>query len=65
MVSKESTIAELIANPNFDVINPKVIKTNGEIIITTKSHIVNLFSLPAQIALIEFAARAVKTALIM
>ena len=62
ITSKESMVAALIVNPNFDVTNPKVIKTIGEIIITGKSHIVNLFSLLAQTALIELAKRAIKTA---
>mgnify|MGYP001563296373 CR=1 FL=1 len=64
MVSNESTVAELTAKPSFVVANPKVMKTNGEIITTNKSHIVSLFSLLAQIALMEFAARAIRTALI-
>lgn len=63
MVSNESMVAELTERPNLDVANPKVIKTSGEMTITAKSHIVNLFSLLAQIALKEFAARAIRTAL--
>ena len=62
MVNNESTVAELKVNPNFDVTNPKVIKTNGEMIISAKSHIVNFSSFPAQIALIELAMRATETA---
>ena len=62
ITSKESMIADPKANPNLETTNPKVIKTIGEIIITAKSHIVILFSLLAQIALMELAKRATETA---
>jgi hypothetical protein len=51
-----------MASPNFAVTKPKVIKTNGEIIISANSQIENLLSLLAQTALTEFAARAIRTA---
>jgi len=48
------------------VTKPKVTKTIGEITITATNHgEKNLFSLPAQTALIEFAATATRTAVIM
>jgi hypothetical protein len=65
MVNSESTVPEVTANPIFEVTNPKVIKTSGEIIIRARSQIENLFALLAQIALMELAARAIKTALII
>lgn len=63
IVNNESTIAELMDNPNFEVTNPKVIKTKGEIITNNKSHIENLlpFSV-AQMTLIELASTATETA---
>lgn len=66
MVNNESIVAELAASPTFDVTNPKVMKTSGEIIKSNKNHIeVNLFSLLAQIALIELAVTAITTVLII
>jgi len=55
-------VAELTESPSFDVTNPKVIKTSGEITSNAKNQIeVNLFSLLAQMALIEFATIATIT----
>ncbi len=64
-VNNESIVAELTAIPNFDVTNPKVIKTSGDITIKINNQIVNLFSLLAQTVLTELAASATRTAIII
>lgn len=66
IVNKESIIPELITTPILDTTNPKVMKTKGEKIITARSQgDENLSSLPAQIALMEFADKATRTATMM
>jgi len=66
MVRSESTIAEVILKPSFEVTSPKVMNTSGEITRRARNQIVlNLSLLPAHTALMELASKATKTAPIM
>ena len=66
IVNSESIVPDETDNPNFDVTNPNVIKTNGDMRSTAKNQgDVNLSSLLAHTALIEFAVRAIATAIII
>jgi len=66
IVRNESTIAEVILKPSFEVTSPKVMNTSGETIKRARNQIVlNFSSLLAHTALMELAERATKTALRM
>ncbi len=62
IVRRESMVPELIATPNREVVSPKEMKTSGDVISRTRSQIEKLSSPLAQIALTEFAKRAIPTA---